>query len=350
MNDLPDLVDLVQRNCHIADARHARDMTMCTYLLEMREYYRWEQGLPRGVPPPRAEVGRWLSEREALWESLMDEPYADLPVGGTLHPPFAVADVNRALVPAGLLYGAGYGRGAKPHFFLADLLSDEVRDGVRVSICGCEHARDIAAIPAALQGDAVIVRQEALRQWLWEKIEAWEMKRNDGPMQAALTGYGRRDGAPVEASVVERMAAAETETVILHELGEHAAGRIVGPDWEAMLAGIGDRPSELLLRAVRDHLADCLVTLPTLIDRRAEASLHFWFANLDGFRHQLFPLLADAYPAWRDRRDAACLAGAIAAGREHWQAQALRLLDLWRERGAAGAVETLRGGPDAFAL
>ena len=34
-------IEAVQRNCHIADARHAREMTLCTYLLEMREFFRW---------------------------------------------------------------------------------------------------------------------------------------------------------------------------------------------------------------------------------------------------------------------------------------------------------------------
>ena len=38
------LVEAVQANCNITDARHARNMTMCTYLLEMRELYRWEIG------------------------------------------------------------------------------------------------------------------------------------------------------------------------------------------------------------------------------------------------------------------------------------------------------------------
>ena len=35
-----DLIQTVQRNCHIADARHAGDYTLCVYLLKMREFYR----------------------------------------------------------------------------------------------------------------------------------------------------------------------------------------------------------------------------------------------------------------------------------------------------------------------
>ena len=43
-DQLDALVAAVRTNCHVTDARHARDMTMCTYLLEMRELYRWERG------------------------------------------------------------------------------------------------------------------------------------------------------------------------------------------------------------------------------------------------------------------------------------------------------------------
>lgn len=52
-SNFPQLVQSVQRNCHVADARHAREMTLCNYLLEMREFYRWEHdaaGAKRGIP------------------------------------------------------------------------------------------------------------------------------------------------------------------------------------------------------------------------------------------------------------------------------------------------------------
>ena len=46
---LAGLAAAVQTNCHIADARHAADMTLCIYLLQMREFHRWERGLPFGA-------------------------------------------------------------------------------------------------------------------------------------------------------------------------------------------------------------------------------------------------------------------------------------------------------------
>jgi len=38
--------------------------------------------------------------------------------------------------------------------------------------------------------------------------------------------------------------------------------------------------AELYVRAARDHLADCLVTLPALLEREDHAALHYYFAYL----------------------------------------------------------------------
>ena len=65
LRNLPELADAVQRNCDISDARYAGDYGMCTFLLKMREYYRWEHELPFTRALPRAELGDWLSAREA---------------------------------------------------------------------------------------------------------------------------------------------------------------------------------------------------------------------------------------------------------------------------------------------
>jgi hypothetical protein len=337
--DFAPLLAAVQRNCDIADARHARDMTLCTYLLEMREFYRWEQDLPLGAPPPRDDVGRWINEREALWEKLFDEDFGALPVAGGRVDPFAATAVNDRLLPDGLVYGAGIGRFHKPHFFLGRLDRVERHDGLTVLVCECEYARDLTAIPAALQGNSVIVRREALRQWVWEKAEAWGMKKTPGALSRALDAYGYGDDP---AAALERMVDGETETLILHERGEHAAGKRLDPGWQEMIAGCTARRPELTARAVRDNLADCLSTLPALVARDNPASLHFWFANFDGLRREIFPWLADAYDLWMKGGDRQPLVEAIAGGRDHWQAQAERLLACFRgDDGDAGDVAVL---------
>jgi hypothetical protein len=56
----------------------------------------------------------------------------------------------------------------------------------------------------------------------------------------------------------------QRETLLLHEMGEHAAGLALGDDWERFMGRLQDRRVEILARAVRDLLADCLVTLPAI--------------------------------------------------------------------------------------
>jgi hypothetical protein len=326
------LLEAVQRNCHIADARHAREMTLCTYLLEMREFYRWEHDLPPGGVLPRQDIGRWITEREALWESVAEEDFRPLPLAGALHDPFAAAAVNEALLPAGLLYGAGIGRFRKPHFFLGRLARKEIHDDLTILVCDCEYARDLTAIPAALQAGTVIIRSEALRQWLWEKAEAWGVKQKPGAMARALAAYGYGDDP---AGALARMTDCETGTLILHERGEHAAGRLLGPEWETMISGFSTKRAEIVARAVRDNLADCLSTLPALLAVDNRASLHFWFANFDGLRRDLFPRLADAYEHWVASDDAGPLRQAVAAGADHWHNFARQILALDEDKVAA---------------
>jgi hypothetical protein len=336
------LLEAVQRNCHIADARYAREMTLCTYLLEMREFYRWEHDLPPGAALARDDIGRWISEREALWEGVADEEFQPLPLAGTMYEAFAAAEVNAALLPAGLVYGAGIGRFHKPHFFLGRLARSESHDGLTVLVCDCEYARDLTAIPAALQNGTVIIRRESLRQWLWEKAEAWGVKQKPGAMARALAGYGYADDA---AGALARMTERETETLILHERGEHAAGRLLGPGWEAMIAGFTSRRPELVARAVRDNLADCLSTLPTLIAAENWPSLHFWFANFDGLRRELFSRLAEAYEAFLVNGDVTPLSAAVVTGREHWQCVGQQVLAL-----DENTIGTLAGDPAQLVL
>ncbi len=316
------LVAAVQRNCHIADARHARDMTLCTYLLEMREFYRWEAGIPLGDPLARPEVGTWLNERERLWETLGEADFSPVPLADTVFEPFAAAQINDILVPHGLVYGAGIGRFGKPHFFLGKLASQENESGLTVLVCECEYARDLTTMPAALQGQTVIVRREALRQWLWEKVDAWNVKKTAGAFALALHSHGYADD-PLGA--LERMTDAETATLILHERGEHAAGRLLGMVWEERLACSRQRRAEILMRAVRDNLADCLVTLPTLIEREAWPSLWFWFSNFDGMRRELWPALA-VFDYANVGVGKTALIEKVQRGAIHWEALARHLL------------------------
>jgi hypothetical protein len=320
MRNLHLTVDAVQRNCHVADARHARDAALCTYLLAMREQYRWEHELPLAATPPRDELGRWLTEREALWETLESSPFAPVPVDGEPHDPFDVAAINRTLVPQGLVYGAGLGRLGRPHFFLGALERAESRGGVTVLVSGCEYAHDIVPLPGALQGDTIFARRDALRRVLWDRIELWESRRHAGPLAAALECFGWLDDRE---AALQRMLDAALETVVLHELGERAASERLGSAWDEMLGAFRGARAETLARAVRDNLADCLSTLPGLVDRGDPGPVHLYMAMFEGLRRELFPRLVWAH---RAGGDSAALRTAADAGSGHWIRVAQRML------------------------
>jgi hypothetical protein len=348
VENLSALIDTVQKNCTIADARHARDMTMCTFLLEMREYYRWEMEIPYGARLPKDELGDWLNARESLWNTVEEEAFARLPLNETGIDPFEANDVNRALLPLGLVYSSGLGRFRKPHFVLAELKRAEVRDGVQVLVAGCEYARDLIAPPAAMRDGAIFLRLDAVRRLLWNKYEEWQWKEKETALGRAFSYYEFEDD--IERGL-DRMVDAESEAMILHEIGEARAESLLGEAWNTMLGQLSSRHAELLARAVRDHLADCMVTLPTLLEREAIGSLHFYMANLSGMRRALFPALPLSYENWLDRRDTAKLARMIATAEYHWLGVAQRLIEVFQHNAAQGDAQlNLLAGGDLAGL
>ncbi|MHB0972617.1 MAG: Sfum_1244 family protein [Thiobacillus sp.] len=336
MLELSALIDTVQKNCTIADARHARDMTMCTFLLEMREYYRWEMEIPYGARLPKDELGDWLNARESEWDAVEDEDFAPLPLTESGIDPFEADDINRALIPQGLVYSSGLGHFRKPHFVLAELKRAEVRDGVQVLVAGCEYARDLIAPPAAMRDGAIFLRMDAVRRLLWNKFEEWQWKEKDTALGRAFAHYDfERD---IERGL-DRMAEAESEAMILHEIGEARAEKLLGEDWNAMLGQLSSRHAELLARAVRDHLADCMVTLPALLEREAVGSLHFYLANLSGLRRALFPALTQAYDAWMGSHDTTKLTAVVKAAETHWLDAARTLTTAYHHDPAQGEAQ-----------
>ncbi len=341
--EISGLIEQVQHNCHIADARHGADYGLCTYLMKMREYYRWERGLPYGEPLDREAVGDWLSEREALWEALAEEDYRPLTLGEHRLDPFDVEGVNLRIADLGLAYSAGLVQSGRAQFFLVRLLErEEGDDGFRLWVGGQELARGLHVPPALLRGQDIFLRRDSLKQLLWEKYESWLWSRPDNALGRALACY------PFERDValaLEQMTAREMQVVRDHEIGEYRAGRLLGPGWEALLLRVLGTPAELMLRAVRDHLADCLVTLPRLLDELGDgASLHAYIGNLGHMRKALFPALLAAYEDWRVDREPAALRRLVTQGRAHWQAvaEAALALDARQPEGEiAGALKTL---------
>ena len=323
------LAETVQTNCHISDARYAGNYSLCIFLLKMREYYRWENDIPLPSPLSRDEVGTWIQERERIWddyESLAYQPLA-LPSGEV--DPFEADAINKHLIPQGYVYSSGYGLFNKPHFYLAKLKQKLEQDGMTVLVSDCEYARDLVAPPAMLLGNTIFIRRESLRRMIWEKVEAWQWKKDENAALArALACYETSDDMD---TILDRLCDNETQNVILHELGEARVGKLLGREWEEMLTQLNRSRTELQIRAVRDHLADCLSTLPALLASDDSASLHFYFANLTGMRKEIFPDLIEAYQHWSGTYSPHKLRTAIDEGQQRWLDIAQGILELYRQ-------------------
>ena len=329
-SEIETLVADVQHNCHIADARHGTDYGLCTYLMKMREYYRWEKGLGYTDSLGKDEVGDWLSERETLWDEVGTSEYRALVIHGKEHDPFDAESVNLRLREHGLIYSGGLVQSGRAQFFLAELADYEPgEDGFELWIGQRELARGLYAPPAMTRGRTIYLRRESLKQFLWEKYESWLWNRPDNAMGRALACY------PFEQDVnraLEQMMASEMHVLRAHEIGEYRVGERLGPEWEEMLLAVLATPGELMLRAVRDHLADCLETLPMLLgESMPEASLHTFMGNLGNMRKAIFPSLLSAYEAWL-QGDVAPLGELPARAAPHWESVAGQALALYREQ------------------
>ena len=216
-------------------------------------------------------------------------------------------------------------------------------DGLVLQVCGRELARGLFAPPAALLGGRTIVlRRESLARWLWEKFEAFSLRHAEGPFKALVDHYGLHDAAAFVAAL-PRLVDALSDTLVLHELGEHRAGQSLEPGWAAMRLALAQRRTDLLVRAVRDQLADLEVTLPALLERGDAPGIHFWFANYEGHRERLFPTLVGAYSAWRGGDEGLALRRAARSGAQHFRRLAAQMLALHCQQGdaAEAAIERL---------
>lgn len=298
---------------------------MCVYLLKMREYFRWEKGYSFGTSLDQSELGAWLCRREAAWESMRDQSFQNLYIDGQAFNPFDTEAINYNLLSRGYIYSGGIGAKSIPHFFIAEYESQRRHKGYRVLVSAKEYARDLTAPPGMSLPKTIFVRKESLKRMIWEKLNEWYWNRPRNAMAAAFSYYDFDNN--LEGSL-EQMTDTETETVVLHEIGELEAHRYLPEDWHRVLHRCRASKIELLIRAIKDNLADSITLLPTLIARQKSASVHFYIANLSAMRKALSPKLIKSYEHWVQSGDFTLLESLLPHAKKHWQESAGDLLEL----------------------
>lgn len=326
----------VQHNCHIADARHAADLGMCTYLLKMREYFRWERGFGFRDRLPAEEIGDWLSLREAHWEGLLETDFCDIEIEDDSYDAFDADAINARLEPFGLVYSGGLIGNGKPHFFLAHLecvLNPD--EGMSIRVSSRELARGLTAPPAMTRERNIFLRREALRRYLWERMEIWRWQSPKNALAKAFASYDFENDLE---DALDQMTEKEMQTVLHHEIGEVEATRLLGEDWHDMLHDLLGTPAELMARAVRDYVADCLSTMPHLVRQGEAAPVHFYVGALSNMRKEIFPGLLKAYERWEEGGDLAVFSELARDGGDHWTGVARTMIELHRGEGPNAAV------------
>jgi len=289
---IKELTKTIQHNCHIADANHAGDYTLCIYLLKMREFYRWEQDETFSTNLANKTVGKWLRQREELWDGLEDSEYLNIKIGKKSLSPFESDSINENLQKHQLVYSGGIGINNRPHFFLAELDVSEQHKDYNLYIAGKEYARDMSAPPAMSQQNNIYIRKESFRRLLWEKLETWRWNKPDNALGRAFACYDCEKNLDL---ALMQMTDAEVNNVIQHERGEILAGHLLGEKWQSLLFSLPHSTASIMLRAIRDHLADSLTTLPALLLSNSAPSWNFYFGNLNNMRKDLFPSIIKGY-------------------------------------------------------
>jgi len=185
---LNELLPQIKRNCLVSDARHWGDYSLCGLLLRLRELYRFEQGLPFDTGPAQSAVEEWIGRREALWREHEDDPLCPLRLQGTSYDVFDTEGVNRLLIPAGLYYGAGFGVGMKPLFFIGELVRRRHVGGYEIIEVGRERTRDISLNPAMVRERTVVGRREITEVLIGRKFEELRTAKEPGGLRQPAIG------------------------------------------------------------------------------------------------------------------------------------------------------------------
>lgn len=299
--NLDHLIRQVQHNCDVSDARHAGIYSICGLALRLRDLYKWEHGMAPWEEHEAHAVLEWIGQREELWESVAEDEYGPLTIDDREFDAFDSQGINALLTPQGFFYGAGYAHSLKPTFFLARIEGCQTIHGIRVWRLDQELARDLLTLPAFAQDDEVVLRGDAARRFLWDQID-YLPKSGRGALAVALAACCNlpdtdKEGIRRHLDTILRI---QQSTYIQHEIGEINEQVFDRDTWRRMLSDFPHTAVELLIRTLKDILADTgpegpLHHFSTCHDK---AGLGFYMAFSSGLVPVLFGELKTGFEAF----------------------------------------------------
>ena len=325
----------VQKNCDISDAQHAGALSMCSFLLLIRNFLKWENGSEPWEEGESSVVTEWIGEKEDLWSEMTETPYGAISIKGSERDAFALEEINSVLAEDGLLYGAGYAGGMKPTFFLGRLEKRERVNGISVYTLGHELARDMLGAPALRQHHRIYLRRECARFFVWDRLFEKVTAKKPAAL-FALNEFGVHDleGMRRHLDVVVEQ---QVRLMLHHEIGE--CGQEDHDEvFKELLAAYPLTPIERFVRALRDVLADTHPqgTLGYLVESRNSGALGLYVSFIDGFARSLFPEIARAFLDFLSNRDWSVVAETRVKARAKLENMARDLSDFASKRSELG--------------
>ncbi|MGB3223385.1 MAG: Sfum_1244 family protein [Desulforhopalus sp.] len=288
------IIEDIQDNCNISDARDHGIYTMCTMVLKLRNLYKWENGLEPWQEPEPVDLLDWIEAKENYWERIAEEPYHQLDLNGYSFSPDDSSSINAYFSDKQMVYGAGYGRSMKAVYFLAEKIEQRTVAGIPVLILGKERAREMASPFAMAQDGVIFIRKESLRFFLWDYIQELRSSCRNS-FRHALQLYGLlQDGQLNQQKfkdTLDNIVEAELDLFIYHEVGEVLQTTFDSSTLQVIISRFPGSIYELVSRSIKDILADTHPggLLSHLISEKLETSLSFYVGFLDGLRKELFP-------------------------------------------------------------
>lgn len=303
--DITRLKTEVQGNCDISDASYGGLYSLCGLLLRLRDLYKWEHSMAPWLEPEPSRLMEWIDAREKRWEAITRSDFQSITVGAERLDPFDVTTINNLLRPSGLVYGAGYAPGMKPSFFLAELKDARILGNLRIDIVDRELVRDLFTTPAMRQGEQIFGRPAAMLFFLWDQI----LEMRPSVKEALIYGL-KQHGLDAEALRLSpsdlgpelyRVADAELETWIFHEIGEVREDAFYGHLWHEIVSTYANTPIEILARVIKDLLADTHAEglLEYILQNRIKSSIAFYVAFMRPFARLIFPEICQAFSQFR---------------------------------------------------
>jgi len=316
MDELKDITKQILYNSDITDAKHAGIYSICNLALRLRDLFKWENKLDPWIEKNPAEVLEWIGQKEEKWEELANKDYININIQGKEYDPFDTANINTILEPYCLLYGAGYARSLKPTFFLADVEQKKAVNGCSVYFLGRELARDLFTCPAQSVSNHILIRKVSAKAIFWDQI-FYITKSGKNALSFALKEYGLNlNDYEALHQHLDRIITNEIETYLYHELGEISDGVFDVNVWREIIARFPPSPIELLVRTVKDLLANTNKhgMLNYMINKQRSASLGFYVAFMDSLTKKLFPDILKAFDTFTQDQNWECVKKAVTAG------------------------------------